>query len=215
MRSVRVRIPDVLRPVLAVVCVAAPLLLSAPVAVAHGDDGRLEVVSVVPQGSTAVVTVRLTYGNDGEHVDSATLTVAGDDGTGTRLDPVAMTRTQAPGEYSALVQFPSAGTWNLRVTSVKPAATATVTQEVSADTGVTAPSETTVAGPTTPTVAGPTDSAVAGAAEPSRATTEKEPADDGGGSGALLWIIGAVALLVVVGAGVLIAGRRRSRSQTG
>lgn len=187
------------------VCFAVASAAVAPVAVAHSDEGKLEVVSVTPSGTTAVITVRLTYGNDGEPVDAATVTVAGDDGAGVRLDPVPMKRTQAAGEYSADVTFPSAGSWNLRVTSVTPAATLTLTQPVTADPGVTAP--TTLDAVTS--APQPTDGADRPSSEPLVSPAPVlETADTG--TGLLSWVIGAAVLAAIVIAAAMVVSRRRS-----
>lgn len=200
------------------VIAAVVLLAFAPVAGAHGGAGRLEVVSVTPTGTGAVVTVRLTFVNDGEPVDTATVTVAGDDGSGRRLDPVPLTRTEQAGEYSGAVELPSAGTWNLRVTSVTPPATLTLTQQVAGDDGVDASTSTTVDGSAPPR---PGDSGVVAPAPTSTATPITDPAatdpgstdsGSGGGSGAAPWIAGGVALAVVVGLGLFLSRQRGKQS---
>ncbi|MBS1837446.1 MAG: FixH family protein [Actinobacteria bacterium] len=201
--------PNILRPLVGVLCLVLAIAAGAPIAAAHGDEGKLEVVSVTPSGTTAVVTVRLTYGNDAEAVESATVTIAGDDGAGTRLDPVPMQRTQLPGEYTADVSFPSAGTWKLRVTSVTPAATLTLTQDITADPGVTASTGTSLDA-TTSSTPRPTDGEQSG--KP-LVSTAPSSTGDGGGSGSTTWIVvGVVAVVVVLGAAVLVARRRSGGS---
>lgn len=199
------RVPTTLRPLAVALAIAAGLVTLVPLAAAHGDDGRLEAVSVIPSGDTAVVTVRLTYENDSEPVNAATVTVAGEDGAGARLDPVAMTRTASPGEYAATVTFPSAGTWNLRVTSVNPTATLPLTQEISADSGVTTTPESSVgtAGDT-PTTA-TTGTVVS--PQPSDAATTPRPSDSA--SSAVPWIVAAVVVAVLIGAAAVVLRRRR------
>ena len=89
------------------------------------------VVSAVASGGTAVITVKLTYAGDGDPVPDATVTVAGDDGADIVLTPVVLAPTGG-GEFSGTVPFPRAGTWNLRITSVTPAAEVALTQTVDA-----------------------------------------------------------------------------------
>lgn len=198
------RVPTTLRPLAVAIAIAVGLVTFVPVAAAHGDDGRLEAVSVVPSGDTAVVTVRLTYENDSEPVNAATVTVAGEDGAGARLDPVAMTRTAAPGEYAATVTFPSAGTWNLRVTSVNPTATLPLTQEISADSGITTTPASTI-GTTGET---PTTATTGTVVSPQPSDAEKLTPPSDSASGAAPWIVGAVVVVVLIGAAAVVLRRR-------
>jgi len=207
--------PSIPHQIVGVVCLMVAVVVAAPMAAAHGDEGKLEVVSVTPSGTTAVITVRLTYGNDAEPVDAATVTVAGDDGAGVRLDPVPMKRTQAAGEYSTEVTFPSAGTWNLRVTSVTPAASLTLTQPITADPGVTASTDevtTTVAGADSPTPS--TDGAGESSGKP-LISPNPVAANDDSGSGAVPWILVGVAVIVVVAGAAVLISRRRGTSMPG
>lgn len=205
-----------LGPVRAAVLSAAFLMVGlivvAPSAGAHGDDGKLEAVSVVSSGTSTVVTVRLTYANDAEPVTGATLTLVGDDGAGARFDPLPMAATSTPGEYSATAQMPSAGTWNLRVTSVTPAATLTLTQQISADAGVApSPSSTETTAVGSSTTPRPTDDGVEPGPAPvtgSKGTSSTDDASDDSGPGAMPWIIGAIALVVVLGLGFFLSKQR-------
>jgi hypothetical protein len=195
-------------PVAALVVLLAALTtaLLAPVAGAHGDDGVLQVVSVAPSGTSTTVTVRLTYQGDGHPVDGATVTIVGDDGAGAAIDPVQMTAGSEPGQYTATIEFPSAGVWNLRVTSVSPAATLTVTHEVTADPGVTAPEPTDDPVLDEEMTSSPTTADVGEASSEERAGT-----DDGDGSSPLPWILGGLVVIVCVGLGVVFVLRGRNQ----
>lgn len=181
----------------------------APLAGAHGDEGVLEVLSATPSGTSSTITVKLTYEGDGHPVDGATVTVVADNGAGTALDPQPMTAGGAEGEYTSTVQFPSAGTWNVRVTAVSPAATLTLTQDITSEPGVTvgtAPEETT-------TTADPaldeevTDSPTTVAGDDISATSEEGDSD----SSPLPWILGGIAVVVIVAVSAVFVMRGRNQ----
>ena len=188
----------------------------APMAGAHGDEGVLSVVSATPSGTSSTVRVKLTYDSDGHPVDGATVTVVADDGAGAKIDPVPMTAAGSAGEYSASVAFPSAGSWNLRVTSVSPSATITLTQDITAEPGVTVGTEvpassTTLA--TTTTVDPALDGEVEGSATTAAPTaTLGAEADDESSSSTpmIILAVGAIALIAV--AGFAVAKGRKPRT---
>lgn len=203
------------RPLLAIgVAILGMLVLIAPGASAHGDDATMALVSSAGTGRSTVVTVSLTYDNDNEPVATATVTVTGDNGAGATLDPVPMEPGPTPGQFTATVELPAAGTWNLRATSVTPSATITFTHEVAADTGDDPSGQ-----------AGTPDGSDPGS---DVATTQPsgngdDAGDDGGpvispapeptdeGSSPLPWILGGVAVVLCVGLGVVFV--RRGRDQ--
>ena len=199
------------RPIAALAAIAMAVVvgaLFAPAAGAHGDDGVLTVVSATPSGTSSTVTVQLAYEGDGHPVDGATVTVVADDGAGNALDPVPMGPGSAAGQYTATVQFPSAGTWNLRVTAVSPSATLTLTQEVTADPGVTVGTE-----PTT-TAASGADDGLTGTPTTVTASVGGDPADDAGDTddgSPLPWILGGLAVVVCVALGVVFVIRGRTQ----
>lgn len=178
----------------------------APMAGAHGDEGVLSVVSATPSGTSSTVRVKLTYESDGHPVDGATVTVVADDGAGAKIDPVPMTAAGSAGEYTASVVFPSAGSWNLRVTSVSPSATITLTQDITAAPGVTvgteAPASSTTLDSTT-TVDPALDDEIDGSATtaaPTATLGTNAKADDSSSSTPLIVLaVGAVALIAVAG----------------
>jgi len=134
--------------------------LAAP-ASAHGGGGKLEVVSTEPQadGTSVKVTVQLNFSADGHPAEDATVTVVGElDGGGPapEFTPVTLTAAGAEGQYAGVVPIPGPGTWNLRVTSVEPPATATTQVSTAATTRTgdsVAPSTTTAEAASTTTVA--------------------------------------------------------------
>ena len=201
------------RPIAALAAIAVAVVLGAllaPAAGAHGDDGVLTVVSATPSGTSSTVTVQLAYEGDGHPVDGATVAVVADDGAGNALDPVPMGPGSAPGQYTATVQFPSAGTWNLRVTAVSPSATLTLTQDVTADPGVTVGTE-----PTT-TAASGADDGLTGTPTTVAASDDGKGADgdtaaDADDGSPLPWILGGLAVVVCVALGVVFVGRGRTQ----
>jgi len=133
---------------------------------AHGGAGKLEVVSTEPQadGTSVKVTVQLSFTKDGHPADDATVTVVGElqgGGAAPEFTPVTLTASGPEGQYAGVVPIPGPGTWNLRVTSVEPPATATTQVSTAATTRTegssTAPSTTTAATTTTEAVASTTD----------------------------------------------------------
>jgi hypothetical protein len=196
------------RLVLVALMAGVGALAIAPSAGAHGDDGVLSVVSATPSGTSSTVTVELTYEGAGHPVDGATVTVVADDGAGRTIDPVPMGPGSAPGQYTATVEYPSAGTWNLRVTAVSPAATVTLTQDATADPGVTAvPSTTVAAGGGGDGDAVTSSTVEIGDAATDTAAPEGDGADED--SSPLPWILGGLAVVVCVGLGVVFVLRGR------
>lgn len=186
-------------------------IVAAPGASAHGDDATMALVSSNGTGRNAVITVSLTYDNDDEPVTAATVTVTGDDGAGAKLDPVPMTAGPTPGQFTATVELPSAGTWNLRATSVTPSATITFTHEVAADTGVTPTSSPTDSGADDPESTGATTSAPSvDRPDDGSPVISPAPAEEKSSS-PLPWVLGGVAVVICVGLGVLFV--RRGRDQ--
>ena len=186
----------------------AAIVLGASPASAHGDEGVLEVVSATPSGTSSVITVKLTYENDGEPVADATVTVAGDNGAGSDLAPVTMQPGSTGGEFTATVDFPAPGTWTLRVTSVKPEAAVTLTQAIASDPQVTTES----AGGSTPTPGepstAPSETVDGGVPE---ITAEAASAQDENSGSPVWWIVGGVAAVAAVAVGVVFVARGRNQ----
>ncbi len=191
-----------------VATVAAVVTLAAPAAGAHGDDATASLVSATPSGTTSVITVKLTYTNDDEAVTDATVTVAGDDGAGATLTPVNMQPGPTPGEFTATVDFPAPGTWQLRVTSIDPAATLSLTQEIASDPQVTTEQ---AGGGATSSTASTTTTTSSGGGVPSLDSGTAPASSDDDGISPVWWIVGGIAVLLAVGLGVLFVVRGRDQ----
>lgn len=181
-------------------------VLAVPVA-AHGGGGTLAVVSTEPQadGTSVKVTVQLNFSSDGHPAEDATVTVVGElegGGPSPEFTPVTLAAAGPEGQYAGVVRIPAPGTWNLRVTSVEPPATATTRVATAA----TARTEDSLSAPTT--TAAPTTSPTSAA----ESTTPSEPAEDGSSTlvtGALVGVVGGVVAVLVVGA----AARRKKAAE--
>jgi hypothetical protein len=191
---------------LAVAVVLAALVLVAPAVSAHGDDARIEEVQVAQSGTSATITVKMTYTNDAEAVTDATLTVAGDTASGAKLDPVPMQATSPAGEYTATVDLPAPGTWNLRVTSADPTATLELTREVAAAPEVTASAATASTASTT-TTTGPGATGV----PELKSTPDQAGQDDDSGTSPIWWVLGGVVVVVALGLGAVFVFRGRDQ----
>jgi len=119
--------------------------IDAGPALAHGDEGTLEVVDAVPSatGDEVTYTLELTYANDGEPVDGARVsaTVRGP-GAGPQ-QPVALASIGG-GWYAGAVTFPGPGRFTVAFAALEPAATLEAVHEVDAS-----PPSTTTTAPTT------------------------------------------------------------------
>jgi hypothetical protein len=184
---------------------AMALVLGAAPASAHSDDGKFEVVSATPAGTSSTITVKLLYTDD-DPVTDATVTVAGDNGAGASLTPVTLRPGSTGGEYTGTVDFPATGTWNLRLTSVKPAAELALTQEIGPGTPVGAAGAT----PTTASATDPGSSTTNGGGVP-QITAKDAPAAADSGTSPVWWIVGGIVVVVAVGLGVLFVARGRNQ----
>lgn len=99
------------------------LLLGAAAAGAHQDEGVIKVLAVaLDDTGHGDYEVTLHYGSDGRPAIDATVTVAGDGPDGMVLSPVTLGPADTPGTYRGRVEFPAAGAWTVRISSVEPAA---------------------------------------------------------------------------------------------
>src|SRR5690606_30253490 len=115
------------------------------------------------------------------------------------LTPVTLAPVDDDGRYQGTIQFPDAGTWTVRFTSIDPTGTAEHTQEITA---ATATSETTT---TT------TDDAPGAAAPDDGGDAAVADTDGGGDDGMPLWIIGLAAVVAIGGAASAVGVIRRQR----
>lgn len=182
---------------------AALVTLGTPPAHAHEGEGILELESRGTAASASVpYVVRLTWANDGHPAIDATVTATPIDRSGTPQTPVPMQFEGEDGRYSGTVAFPSDGTWTVRFTSVTPAATLEITEEV------TAPPTSTPSTTTTAAADEPAEPAVDVEAPSAERASDAEDRDDGGGVTGL--VVGALVAAVVT-ACVVVAMRARRR----
>ena len=165
---------------LALAAVAFLVLVPTLPASAHGGPGKIEVLSTTPRpdGASVDVKVRLTFAEDGDAVDAATVTVTGElvgaGGTSPAFTPVTLAAGEEAGTFAGTVALPSAGNWSLRITSVEPPASVTVPVATAATSGgavtsaptTVATTASTSASTSAPTSGQPTTSATAKASNP-------------------------------------------------
>jgi hypothetical protein len=188
-------------------------LLVSP-AGAHDGKGIVTVEATHPAGATAVhYIVRVTWENDGHPAADATVTAAAVGSDGTTLTPVTLAPADDDGRYAGVVEYPEAGSWTVRFTSIDPTGTAERSEEI-------AP----------PATAAPGDADSTADDEATEDTAADDaagfaPADDGTGpidetaatnsddDGFPVWLI-LVALAVVIGGAVTAVGIvRRYRTE--
>jgi hypothetical protein len=160
-------------------------------AAAHGDIGVLELVSTEPVDDDSVhYVVELTYENDGEHVSSAEVVLTAGD-----VAPNMMT-ADGDGLYSATVDFPSPGDYDILITVEEPTAELEVEQVVEAAPNTTA---TTVDGTTMTTTT----------ADPSAVAAVTTSADAEGGSTWLLVVMAIIVAAMITVAVAYFRGRKQ------
>jgi len=121
---------------------AVALLGSIGPAVAHGDEGRMQ-LEVTPSGPVAAfVRATVIFENDSEPALGAAVTVEATGPEGQTLPATPLTEA-GDGRYEATLTFPVAGTWTVRAVATDPAATgevtAAITEAVAATTTTTVP----------------------------------------------------------------------------
>jgi hypothetical protein len=148
---------------MAVVAALASMLLGGTRAAgAHGDEGQMSVTVAEQSGpSTVHVEVGITYANDDDLAQEATVSATLTSPDGTVVGPVPlMLVDESSSRYGADVPVPGPGTWALEVTSTGPAAAATGSVTVDPDAPATSrPTTTTTPSSTTPAGAVPTTAA--------------------------------------------------------
>lgn len=184
--------------VMAVVAALASMLLGGTRAAgAHGDEGTMAVTVAEQSGpSTVHVEVGITYANDDDLAQEATVTATLTAPDGTEVGPVPLTLVdETSSKYGADVAVPGPGTWTLAVTSTGPEATATGSVTVTRDAPATSrPTTTTTRGPGT--TSGPTVPV-----DPEEATSDE--------GGVVLPLVIAAGAAAAVG-GYVVARRRSS-----
>jgi hypothetical protein len=118
---------------------ALALLPGAAPAGAHEGVGVLTVEQVHPAGLSVHYIVMLTWENDGHPAEDATVTATPVGSDGAALTPVTLAPSGAgDGRYSGAVEFPSAGSWTVRFTSIDPTGSAERPEQVTEPTTTTA-----------------------------------------------------------------------------
>ena len=219
-RTTRSAAPAVLAAAALVAALALAVVLPATPAGAHDGPAIVDIEAAHPAGGTQVhYIVRVTWEDDGHPAEDATVTATAVGGDGAQLTPVALAPVDSDGRYAGVVEYPAAGSWTVRVTSIKPTGSAEQAQEVAA-TPVTEPGDgdnevSTGDGD------GTTDSTDAGGGF--------APADDGTGSdgdeqaaaagsddgGMPLYLIIAAAAVVLIGAATAVNIIRRNSAGPG
>ena len=185
----------------AVLAVLAVLVLLSPwsggVASAHGDEATASLVTATPSAdnTSITVTVKLVYKGDGDPVPKATNSVTGDNGNGVTIPATTLTASQ-PGEFTGTIPIPSVGSWNFRFTSTDPASDLAFSQDIGLTPSVTEAPTSTIKG---------SDQAIG-----ATGSTTSTSADDG--TSPIVWVLGAVVVLAVAIAGVVLVRRRSSTS---
>ena len=115
---------------------AVGLAVAAP-ASAHGESAVIDIDEPQPMGDLTVgVQILLTYENDAEPVapdEVGEITAVGVGPGGESFGPESgFEASEVPGVYVAELTFPTAGAWELTISSDVPAATATTTVDVTA-----------------------------------------------------------------------------------
>ncbi len=133
------------RRLLVLLVLGAVALLGVAPALAHGEDGTLEVIDAVPTaaGNEVTYTLELTYANDGDPVDGAVVSATVRQPGAGPQDPIALASI-GEGGYAGPVTFPGPGRWTVAFAAIEPAAEIEVTYQVPAG-----PSPATTAAPTT------------------------------------------------------------------
>jgi len=189
-----------LAPALVSAVLGLALLGTAGPAAAHGDEVELEVVEATPsdEGSSVTYRVALTYVNDGDGINGATVTATAFLAGGDPAPPQALTGTGSDGLYEGTIAFAAPGRWRVQFDAADPEARTSATYRVVAP----APPTTSAAPETTPP---PPTSA---AAEPTLTEDDTEAGSDDPPVGLFAGL--AVAGLLFVGAAVYVVRRRRT-----
>jgi hypothetical protein len=189
---------------LIVVCAALAALGTSP-AYAHEGEGIFELQAQGPADSLTVrYVVRLTWANDGHPAFDATVTATPIDPGGTPQTPVPMQFEGDDGRYSGTITYPSAGNWTVRFTSVSPASTMEIVEELT-DPAATATTTTSTLSSATTAPVDVDDT------QPERAAPPPVTDDGGGGVNGLL----VAAMLALAAVGVALALRTRRTRESG
>jgi hypothetical protein len=205
-------------PVALATAVAALTLLLAggPPAGAHEGDAVIELEAAHPAGGSVHFIVRVTWEDDGHPATDATVTATAVSLAGDQLTPVALPAEDDDGRYSGPVEFPSAGVWTVRFTSIDPTGTLEQIQEVGVSPS-TVPTTTPAEGDSEVTVGTEADTGFAPEDDGTGASGEDGEAAgaDGGDGGLPVWLIVLAAVVAVGGAVAALGTIRRYRGGPG
>jgi hypothetical protein len=182
---------------LAAVAAAVGLLLASPAGAQEGG-GVITMEGAHPAGTSVHFIVRVTWGNDGDPATEATVTATAVDSDGNQLTPVTLAPIDEDGRYANVIDFTGPGSWTVRLTSVNPAGTTEITQEVGATAGADAG-------------AGGEDGAFAPADDGTGASGQASDGDDDGGMP--VWLVVAAAVVAVGGGFLSLRTVRRYRAE--
>lgn len=219
MTTIRQPIPARRLVTLAVAAVALVLGLGAGAAPAgaHDGDAVIAVEAAHPAGTGVHYIVRVTWQDDGHAAADATVTATAVGTDGTQLTPVTLTAADGDGRYAGVVDFPSPGSWTVRITSIDPTGTLEQAQEV-APPPTTAPaeggSEVTTGQGETDDGGGfaPADDGTGTSDEQARTGGSESAGDSGSDDGGMPIYLAAAALaVVVIGAVTAVNIIRRNR----
>jgi hypothetical protein len=179
---------------------------------AHDGPAIVVIEQVHPAGLQQHYIVRVTWEDDGHPAVDATVTATAIAADGTQLTPVPLAPADDDGRYAGAIEYPSAGAWTVRVSSIEPTGSVEQPQEITAPATTEAPD---------------------GAGEVATAPGEGEggegfaPADDGTGdsdeaatdasdgsddSGMPVYLLVAAAAVAVIGAVTAVTTIRRHRA---
>lgn len=193
---------------LAVLAVGAGV---APAA-AHDGDAVIVIEAAHPEGMSIHYIVRVTWQDDGHPAADATVTATAVGGGGTQLTPVPLHPADDDGRYAGVVEYPSPGSWTVRVTAVRPTGSVEEEQVVAPP-----PAEEETADDGTATTAADDGFAPAddGTGAAGSENGEQAASEGDGGSGMPVLLIVVAALVVVGGAVAAVATIRRHRPTAG
>ena len=194
---------------------------------AHDGDAVIT-LEAHPAGLAIHYIARVTWANDGHPAEGATVTVTAIGADGTQLTPVPMAQADSDGRYAGVLEYPSAGSWTVRVTSIEPDGTIEQAQDVTPPPATTAPESEVTTAPDDGTAGdgdeagesdgfAPADDGTGDSEEPGEtggAGSAAEPDEGGGDDGGLpLAVLLAAAAVVIVGTAIAVALMRRNRPE--
>jgi len=216
-RSRRLRLRTALLALMGAAALA--LGLTAGPAGAHEGDAVLTVEAVHPAGLSIHYIVRVTWANDGHPATDATVTATAVAPDGTQLTPVPLAPADADGRYAGPVEYPAAGTWTVRITSIDPTGTIEQPQEVTAPPPTEAPSVTTGEAtddggfaPADDGTGASADDEAGASADDETGAAAAEGTGDGDDGGFPVLLVVAAAAVVLVGTATAVNIIRRTRA---